>query len=43
MKNLKNKVIAITGGANGIDFVLVKTLGTEGTKLVIGEPRKEKL
>ena len=43
MKNLKNKVIAITGGATGIGFALAKTLGSEGAKIVIGEPRKEKL
>ena len=43
MKNLKNKVIAITGGATGIGFALAKVLGSEGAKIVIGEPRKEKL
>ena len=43
MKNLKNKVIAITGGATGIGFALAKTLGSEGAKIVIGEPRKEKI
>jgi NAD(P)-dependent dehydrogenase (short-subunit alcohol dehydrogenase family) len=43
MKNLKNKVIAITGGATGIGFALAKTLGSEGAKIVIGEPRKKKL
>ncbi len=43
MKSLKNKVIAITGGATGIGFALAKTLGGEGAKIVIGEPRKEKL
>ena len=43
MKNIKNKVIAITGGATGIGFALAKTLGSEGAKIVIGEPRKEKL
>ena len=36
MKNLKNKVIAITGGATGIGFALAKTLGSEGAKIVIG-------
>ena len=43
MKSLKNKVIAITGGATGIGFALAKALGGEGAKIVIGEPRKEKL
>jgi NAD(P)-dependent dehydrogenase (short-subunit alcohol dehydrogenase family) len=43
MRNLKDKVIAITGGATGIGFALAKTLGSEGGKIVIGEPRKDKL
>lgn len=43
MRNLKDKVIAITGGATGIGFALAKTLGSEGEKIVIGEPRKDKL
>ena len=30
MINLKDKVIAITGGATGIGFALAKTLGSEG-------------
>ena len=43
MRNLKDKVIAITGGATGIGFALAKTLGSEGAKIVIGEPRKDRL
>jgi NAD(P)-dependent dehydrogenase (short-subunit alcohol dehydrogenase family) len=43
MQDLKDKVIAITGGATGIGFALAKTLGQEGAKIIIGEPRKEKL
>ena len=43
MQYLKDKVIAITGGATGIGFALAKTLGQEGAKIIIGEPRKEKL
>ena len=43
MKDLKDKVIAITGGATGIGFALAKALGQEGAKIIIGEPRKEKL
>ena len=43
MRNLKDKVIAITGGATGIGFALAKALGNEGAKIVIGEPRKDKL
>ena len=42
MRNLKDKVIAITGGATGIGFALAKALGSEGAKIVIGEPRKDK-
>ena len=43
MQDLKDKVIAITGGATGIGFALAKALGQEGAKIIIGEPRKEKL
>ena len=43
MKKLKDKVIAITGGATGIGFALAKSLGNEGAKIVIGEPRRDKL
>jgi len=43
MQDLKGKVIAITGGATGIGFALAKTLGQDGAKIIIGEPRKEKL
>ena len=43
MRNLKDKVIAITGGATGIGFALAKALGSEGAKIVIGEPRKDRL
>tara|TARA_X000000368_G_C23009082_1_gene702652 strand:+ start:549 stop:1346 length:798 start_codon:yes stop_codon:yes gene_type:complete len=43
MKDLKDKVVAITGGATGIGFALAKAFGKEGAKITIGEPRKEKL
>ncbi len=43
MKDLKDKVVAITGGATGIGFALAKALGREGAKITIGEPRKDKL
>ena len=43
MKDLKDKVIAITGGATGIGFALAKAFGAEGAKIVIGETREEKL
>ena len=43
MKDLKDKIIAITGGATGIGFALAKAFGVEGAKIVIGETREEKL
>ena len=43
MKNLKDKVISITGGATGIGFALAKSFGAEGAKIVIGETREKKL
>ena len=43
MKDLKDKIIAITGGATGIGFALAKAFGSEGAKIVIGETREEKL
>ena len=39
MEDLKNKVVALTGGATGIVFALAKSLGGEGAKIIIGEPR----
>jgi Short-chain alcohol dehydrogenase of unknown specificity len=41
MKDLKDKIIAITGGATGIGFALAKAFGSEGAKIVIGETREE--
>ena len=32
MKDLKDKVVAITGGATGIGFALAKAFGKEGAK-----------
>ncbi|MEC8291397.1 MAG: SDR family NAD(P)-dependent oxidoreductase, partial [Pseudomonadota bacterium] len=43
MEDLKDKVVAITGGATGIGFALAKSLGVEGAKIIIGEPRQEAL
>ena len=43
MRDLKDKIIAITGGATGIGFALAKAFGAEGAKIVIGETREEKL
>ena len=43
MYEFKDRVVAITGGATGIGFALAKAFGEEGAKIVIGEPRQEKL
>ena len=43
MKDFNNKVVAIPGGATGIGFALAKSLGAEGAKIIIGEPRQEML
>ena len=43
MYEFKDKVVAITGGATGIGFALDKAFGEEGAKILIGEPRQEKL
>jgi NAD(P)-dependent dehydrogenase (short-subunit alcohol dehydrogenase family) len=43
MEDFSNKVVAITGGATGIGFALAKSLGADGAKIIIGEPRQEAL
>jgi NAD(P)-dependent dehydrogenase (short-subunit alcohol dehydrogenase family) len=43
MKDFKDKVIVITGGATGIGFGLAKAFGTEGAKIVLAEPRESRL
>ena len=43
MYEFKDQVVAITGGATGIGFALAKAFGEEGAKILIGEPRQEKL
>ena len=40
MRELKDKIIAITGGATGIGFALAKSFGKDGAKIVVGEPRE---
>ena len=37
------KCVVITGGATGIGFALAKRLGAAGAKLILCEPREEKL
>lgn len=39
MKDFKNKVVVITGGATGIGFSLAKQFGNEGAKVVIASRR----
>ena len=43
MDSFKDKTVIITGGATGIGFGLAKRFGSEGAKIVIGEPRQDKL
>ena len=43
MKNFKDKVVVITGGATGIGFGLAKAFGADGATIVIGEPREARL
>ena len=41
--DFKGKTAVITGGATGIGFAIAKALGAEGARIVIGEPRQDKL
>ncbi|MEO1100694.1 MAG: SDR family NAD(P)-dependent oxidoreductase [Pseudomonadota bacterium] len=43
MEDFRDKVAVITGGATGIGFGLAKALGADGAKIVIGEPRQDRL
>lgn len=43
MTTYDDKVIVITGGATGIGFGFAKAFGREGAKIVIGEPRENRL
>lgn len=43
MEDFRDKTVVITGGATGIGFALAKAFGADGAKIVIGEPREEKL
>lgn len=43
MDSFKDKTVVITGGATGIGFGLAKRFGAEGAKIVIGEPRQNRL
>jgi NAD(P)-dependent dehydrogenase (short-subunit alcohol dehydrogenase family) len=43
MKNFKDATVVITGGATGIGFALAKAFGADGAKLVLAEPRRDRL
>ena len=43
MTHFKDKTVVITGGATGIGFGLAKRFGADGAKVVIGEPRQNRL
>jgi len=43
MENFADKTVVITGGATGIGFALAKAFGTDGAKIIIGEPREDRL
>ena len=43
MDSFKDKTVTITGGATGIGFALAKRFGSEGAKIIIGEPRQNRL
>ncbi len=43
MKQFKDKIVVITGGATGIGYALAKVFGAEGATVVIAEPRLHRL
>lgn len=43
MKDLKNKVAVVTGGASGIGFAICRRFGEEGMKVVIADVSQEAL
>lgn len=43
MLDFRDKVVVITGGATGIGFALAKSVGAEGARVVIAEPREHRL
>ena len=43
MLELENRTVVITGGATGIGFGLARACGHRGARIVIGEPRQNRL
>lgn len=43
IETFQNKVVVITGGATGIGFALGKVLGSQGARILIAEPRLNRL
>lgn len=43
MKNFKDKVVVITGGATGIGFSLAKQFGKEGAKIILAGRRQNRV
>ncbi|MEM7766778.1 MAG: SDR family NAD(P)-dependent oxidoreductase [Pseudomonadota bacterium] len=43
METYKGKTVVITGAATGIGFALAREFGSEGARIVIGEPREARL
>lgn len=43
MKDFKGKVVVITGGATGIGFSFAKAFGADGARVVVAEPRENRL
>ena len=43
MDSFAGKTAVITGGATGIGFAVAKQLGAKGAKVIIAEPREERL
>jgi NAD(P)-dependent dehydrogenase (short-subunit alcohol dehydrogenase family) len=43
MKSFNDKTAVITGGATGIGFGFAKAFGADGARIVIGEPRENRL
>ncbi len=43
MESFRDKTVVITGGATGIGFALARQFGADGARLLIGEPREDRL